>query len=301
MGTDFSQFVKIILSGGHLFSEHAGLSGTNLRRVGPVQYALHWLYGVSEPTILRIVDFILRQRLLTETRVGRCVLYLIAVASRYFPHGIVVTTAAAGRMVDFVLQMEGPRGARLAVGPCVCQRALNRWEEPVKKDMVILYGADIYYNLNIGYELISAEEGKKLLKECEDAGLVHVIDFCMRSGKWAFVICNCENRICAPTRVYLYTGQILFPGPEIVAHNRQLCLGPEKCGRCIKRCIFGVNFENDGRVDVNYAKCMGCGLCVTTCPAGARMMIERGDYRHDHQIPSDILLGVRKPPASRSK
>jgi NAD-dependent dihydropyrimidine dehydrogenase PreA subunit len=291
MGFDLSSIFKVILTEGHIFSEHAGLADTRLKKVGPIQYAVHWLYGVSEPVILRIVDYILSVRFLTETVIGKKILYGIAAASWFFPHGIVVSTRATERMVDFIEHSEGPKGARIAVGPCVCQMALKRWQEPCKKDMVLLYGADIYYHLNMGYELISAERAKEILRECDAAGLVHAVEFCLRSGKWVFVICNCDDKICAPTRVFLHTGRMLFPGPEIVGHQKKRCIGREKCGKCMERCIFGVNSAGgDGKVVVDYKKCMGCSLCVPTCLGTARTMVKRDDYRHEHQVPAELLL-----------
>ena len=282
-----------ILTQCHIFSEHSILAGTRLRKAGPVQYAVHWLYGVSEPVIIRIVDWILRRKYITDTALGRKILWGIAAASWYFPHGVVLTTPMAERLVDFLERAEGPGGARLGVGPCVCQHALNRWQEPIKKDMVLLYGADIYYHLNRGYELISAQEAKEILRKCNEAGLVHSVEFCLRSGRWTFVVCNCDDKICAPLRVFLHTGRMLFPGPQIIAHDRKLCVGVEKCGACIRRCIFGVNFaaKDGGKVALNYEKCMGCGLCISTCIGRARAMQTRPDYCHDHQIHRDILLG----------
>lgn len=278
----------------HLFSENSGLrpEKRQLRRVGPVQYAVHWLYGVSEPAILRLVDWILSKKLFTETTIGRLALRLIALSSWYFPYGIIVTTEAAGNWIDFIVNSEGPKGARLAVGPCVCQKALNRWQEPIKKDLTVLYGADIYYHLNLGYELISAEQAKQLLRECHNAGLVHGIEFCLQSGKWHFVICNCDKEICAPTRVYLLTGKFHYAGPEIVAHDAPKCIGINECGRCLERCIYEANQPSGNSIRFNGERCLGCGLCVTTCKGDARNMIVRTDYGHDHQIPSDVLLGA---------
>jgi ferredoxin len=291
MHSDFSSIFQVILTEGHIFSEHAGLSGTELRRVGPIQYVIHWLYGVSEPVILRIVNYILSIRFLTETVIGKKILYAIAAVSWFFPHGIVLTTGAAEKMVDFIERSEGPKGARIAVGPCVCQVALNRQQEPRMKDMVLLYGADIYYHLNMGYELISAERAKEILRECDAAGLVHAVEFCMNSGKWVFVICNCDDKICVPTRVFLHTGKMLFPGPEIVTHERDRCIGAEKCGKCMERCIASANSPGgDGKVVVDSEKCIGCGLCVGTCRGRARTMATRDDYRHDHQVPAERLL-----------
>jgi Pyruvate/2-oxoacid:ferredoxin oxidoreductase delta subunit len=274
-----------------LFIGHVGLSGKRLRKVGLLQYFFHWLYAVCEPTILRIVDFIFSIKVLTQTKPGRMLLLVIAKLSWFFPHGIVLTTEAAQRMIDFIVKTGGPEGARLAVGPCVCQRALGRWQEPSFKDMVILYGADIYTHLKLGYKLITAEEAKRLLKTFHRVGLVHSLDLCMRSGKWAFVICNCDREICVLARVYLILGAFLWPGAETVTHDPQFCIGVENCGLCIERCIFGVNSTVEGDLRLDYAKCMGCGLCVSTCIGQARTMAKRQDYKHQHQIPAELLLG----------
>lgn len=282
-----------LLSSGHIFSDHVGMSGNRIRRVGPIQYAVHWLYGVCEPTILRLVDWVLSQKVLTKTRFFRPLLKAVAAASRYFPHGVVVTTEAAGNLVDFIVNTEGPKGARLAVGPCVCQAALNRWKEPIKKDLVVLYGADIYYHLNRGYELISADQAKTLLHECHRAGLVHAVEFCFQSGRWTFVVCNCDTEICAPTRVYLLTGKFHYAGPEVARHDPEKCLGADACGRCLQRCIYGANRIAGDAVRYDAEACMGCGLCVSTCTGRARHMTERRDYRHNQQIPATVLLGPR--------
>jgi len=65
----------------------------------------------------------------------------------------------------------------------------------------------------------------------------------------------------------------------------------EKCGNCIKRCIFDANLKINGKSAVNSEKCMGCGLCVSNCLGRARQMAVRHDYSHDHQVPAEILLG----------
>ena len=279
----------------HLFSEHPMLDDGNLRQAGPIQYMLHWLYGVFEPPILRAVDILLTRKWIKDTNLGRFLLKQIARLSWYFPHGLIVTTEAAGRMVDFVINIEGPKGARIAVGPCVCQRSLGIWQEPCKKDMVVLYGADIYTHLNLGYELIDGDQAKALLKQYADAGLVHSIDFCMQSGKWTFVICSCDTEICIPARVYLLTGRFLYPGPEEVRHNVEKCVGTKACGRCITRCLFGSNQgKPDGSILHNSKKCLGCGLCASTCVGKARTMIPRPDWQHENVITSRILLGENR-------
>lgn len=271
---------------------HVGLAGDKLRKVGPVQYLLHTCYALLEPSLLRLMDRVLDNWFFGRTRVGRWLLRFGCRQSWYLPHGVVLTTEAAERLLDFITATEGPRGARLAVGPCVCQSALDRWQEPSKKDMVILYGADIYLRHYKDYTLIDAEEGKRLLRECHEKGLFHTVDFCMASGKWTFVVCNCEKDICLITRSYLVTGEFLIPGPEVVTHDRVVCLGEKECGRCLTRCMFGANLLADGKPEVLADKCLGCGLCVTTCPSGARKMTSRPDFTHASKVAGTVMQGL---------
>ncbi|MCD6280936.1 MAG: hypothetical protein J7J85_04930, partial [Deltaproteobacteria bacterium] len=89
---------------------HLGLSGREFIRVGWVQYLLHKLYAVLEPTILRITDFIFSIKLLTDTVAGREILKLVATAAWALPHGVVITTEAAERVIDFIMETEYANG-----------------------------------------------------------------------------------------------------------------------------------------------------------------------------------------------
>jgi ferredoxin len=284
-------FVTYLLMAAMIIIGHVRLSGTRLARVGPIQYFLHTLYAIGEPLILRITDYLLSKRFITTTAIGIAFLRLVVLLSHFLPHGIIITTKAAEKFFDYIENIEGPAGARIAVGPCVCQRALNKWKEPTCKDIVILYGADIYYHLNLGYRIISAVEAKTIVRNCHREGLVHSLDFCVQSGKWAFVICNCDRDICALTRVYSLTGKFLYPGPEVVTVERKKCRGEKKCGRCVAICMFGATSSTGETPVVDYARCLGCGQCVRVCMGSARSMSRRAEYSHDKVIPAELLLG----------
>ncbi len=156
---------------------------------------------------------------------------------------------------------------------------------------MILYGADIYRHLDLGYRVISALEAKTIVRQCRDAGLVHSVDFCMQTGKWAFVLCNCDSKICVLTRTFLLTGKFIYAGPEIVALNAEKCLGENKCGRCITACMFGVNSSTGTKPSVDFDRCLGCGQCARVCRGKARSMTRRVDYGQERVVPVEILLG----------
>jgi ferredoxin len=280
---DYTLLITITIA---LVLGHVGLAGDHLFRVGPLQYLLHRFYAIIEPVLLRITDFLITKQAVTGTRPGRLLLRFAALASHYLPHGLIITTPAAERFVDYIDRIEGPRGARLAVGPCVCQRALGRWKEPSCKDITVLYGADIYLHLKLGYRIITPGETKEILRECRDAGLVHSLDFCMQSGRWAFVICNCDTEVCVLTRTYFIVKKFLYPGPEIVEVNRDLCLGESRCGACVNSCVFGAIRATGSIPYTDLSKCMGCGQCIRGCRGSSRTMVKREDFRHRWLMPS---------------
>jgi NAD-dependent dihydropyrimidine dehydrogenase PreA subunit len=287
--------ISAIATGLGLLACHLGVDPKKkrLRDIPFWHYLTHWCYSAIEPFILKIVDVLLSRRALTETGWGIRVLKRIALASRPLPHGIVVTTETACRVIDFLEnQNKGPKGC-FAIGPCLCQVSMKKYEGPLMKDIQFLYARDMFLSLRMGHQPASADEVKQVLSECHAIGCIHVLEMCMQSGKWLFCICNCEPRICAPTRIYLQTGDFLWPGPEICRVTPWQCLGLKNCGECRKRCIFDAIPISGTKTGVDLQKCMGCGLCIPTCPAKARRMIPRRDYAYHHLVPLEILAPLK--------
>ena len=270
---------------------HVAFGGDKLVPIGRIHYVLHWLYGKYEPCILRLTDWLLRKKIITDTLPGRALMNILAIISHYLPHGIVVPTASAVNLVRFIESLQGEENApKLAVGPCVCQKALDRWQEPSCKDIVVLYGAEIYLHLNLGYRIINADEAVAILEQCRDAGLVHSLDFCMQSGRWHFVICNCDRNICVLVRTFHITGKMIYAGPLIVKQDKEHCLGPEACGHCVNICMFGANSIRGQAIEVDGRKCLGCGQCVRVCRGNTRELVRRARYAYQTVIPVPVLL-----------
>jgi ferredoxin len=278
-----SLFPLILL--GHLFSSHG-----QVKEVSRFQYWSHTLYALSEPLILKAADFMTTNRFFTGTRIGRFMVWYIARTNVWLPHGVVIPTGVAIHLLRDVEKYSGGEG-HIAVGPCVCQTSLDKYSEPTRKDMTIWYGSEIYRRHYKDYELITADEGAAMLRDFHKKGLVHVIESCMQSTKWMFVLCNCDREICCPVRVYNITGRTCLPGPYVAAQKHG-CLGPEKCGACIERCIFNANRIEGDTVVLDTKQCLGCGLCVTTCNGGVRSLDRRGDYR-GKLLPSEYFEGAK--------
>lgn len=258
---------------GHLFT-----ASGEVKEVGWLHYWTHVLYARLEPLVIRAADFMVSRKFFTANRWGRGLLWLTGKLNLLLPHGVVIPTSAAIRIVRDVEKHGG--GGHIAVGSCVCQRNLNRYREPTIKDMTLWYGAEIYLDhFGDDYRLISAEEAVTMLKDFHRLGLTPVAEFLMQSRRWFFVLCNCDAEVCCPTRIYNAVGCSLYPGPFRAVQDPARCLGPAECGACLSRCHFGANRVEDGKVVLEPARCLGCGLCVTTCRGKARRLEPRPGYR----------------------
>jgi len=51
-----------------------------------------------------------------------------------------------------------------------------------------------------------------------------------------------------------------------IASNPKTCIG---CGMCVRNCPAGAISLENGKAKINYEKCIGCGLCISICPVGA--------------------------------
>jgi heterodisulfide reductase subunit A len=66
-------------------------------------------------------------------------------------------------------------------------------------------------------------------------------------------------------------------GAAVAQVNGELCAA---CLICVRACPFGVPFINeDGYSEIDPAKCHGCGVCASECPAKAIQLMQ---YEDDH-------------------
>lgn len=269
-----------------------------------LQYIIHYAYGISEPDIMRLSAKTLSEYKGTDSLTKRTVLEKLLKTLentsgngfKLMPHGLVLSRQAAANVIDFVYYVEGYRGGRLALGPCICELANQKYPpgviEPEFKDMTLYYASDIYTNLPFGHRAITAEEGKQVLEDMHQKGYIHNVFYMFGKKYGAFVMCNCDRDICTPvsaTRV-LGAGLNCSKGPEICLRDPSKCLGPEACGECLRRCPFGANKLVEGKIVHDRSKCMGCELCVTTCKGKARKLEERRDYKLDDVMNRSLLL-----------
>lgn len=237
-----------------------------------IQVMIDNFYARNEPMIIRVLDA--TTRLFVRLRAEPILKLLSRLLGLVLPTGEVVTTERALDFIDAVSVLDK---TEIAVGPCMCQKALGKRKGTYLKDMVILYGAEAYKKAYPPeYKDLDGDEAKALLRKFQDEGLMPTFFSCLRSEGWIYAICNCDREICFPFRAHQAAGGVMYPGPDIVRLEVDNCIG---CGTCVERCHFGANTMVDGRSQVDPSKCYGCGLCVSTCNGQARSMAARQGHR----------------------
>lgn len=115
-------------------------------------------------------------------------------------------------------------------------------------------------------EKMDKEGAKQVVIDAHEAGLMHTAN---PNG-----ICNCCGDCCYVLRSQQRRKSIGVwpPSKYVIEFDESKCIG---CGKCAKRCHFGVFEIKEGKVTVDESKCIGCGICNSTCKKNALTMKER--------------------------
>jgi len=182
------------------------------------------------------------------------------------------------------LEEEVRTARKISVTDCVCRKEArltgDGCDYPVETCLSFGAAAEYYIENGLGRE-IDVEEALRILKEADDAGLVHA----GVNTKHLSNICNCCPCCCASMKGITKQGQdkhkylnALF---EAIV-DKEACTA---CEECVERCPVGaVRMEDTASVD--QARCLGCGLCAGVCPSGAITL----RLREDMEEPFDRVL-----------
>ena len=71
-------------------------------------------------------------------------------------------------------------------------------------------------------------------------------------------------------------------GAQVSYVDQNLCIS---CMTCVQSCPYTAPFMNvDHKAEIEAAKCMGCGICASECPACAISL------RHFETVQFDVMI-----------
>ena len=164
---------------------------------------------------------------------------------------------------------------KFAVAPCICRsraKKLGRGcDAPI--DTCLIFGefADYYVRTGRG-KLISKEEAKELLVKADEANLV----LNPTNSMLVSAICCCCGCCCGILRSLKHASKPseAVASSFIAEYDDSKCIS---CLRCTERCQMEAITVDEGSVRLNQDRCIGCGLCVSTCPTGALRLVRKPD------------------------
>jgi NAD-dependent dihydropyrimidine dehydrogenase PreA subunit len=133
---------------------------------------------------------------------------------------------------------------------------------------------------------ISREAALAALDEAERVGLVHTVSNVARGIGY---VCNCCGCCCGLLRGITEWGieHSVAQANYFAEIDPATCTA---CGECEERCqVHAIDATVDGPRVVRRESCIGCGLCVTGCPAEAACLRRKPD---DEIVPPPATRGA---------
>lgn len=172
---------------------------------------------------------------------------------------------------------------------CICrkeQEILSHKCEKPRHNCLTMSNNERAFEVQYGGRVITRAEAEKIINEAEEAGLVHAM---MNMTGDTHHVCNCCSCCCGLLRGVTKLGApgMLAASNYWASVDSEACTG---CGTCSdERCPAGaIDEHEDGYSVVNRAKCIGCGVCIITCPADSITLVRKPDDQCI-QAPTDMV------------
>jgi len=168
------------------------------------------------------------------------------------------------------------------VNDCVCKKEKELLDNPCSKPLDICLAMNpepgYFDNSPPGGRIINREQAYEVLNKAEEAGLVHLTTN-VENGHW--FICNCCGCCCGILGAINMGFSDVINSHYYAAIDSTLC---DSCGTCAdERCQVNAIEERDEVYSITKEKCIGCGLCISTCPSEAIELVRKD---HEEIVPA---------------
>ncbi|SFG69849.1 4Fe-4S binding domain-containing protein [Desulfotomaculum arcticum] len=163
------------------------------------------------------------------------------------------------------------RANNYALVSCSCRLTFRNCHKPINTCINLNESANELLERGIGRQ-ITLEECQEILTIADREGLVHIA--ISAPGQSDYALCSCCSCCCHDLQALLKYNRSNWvqKANVIVQDDPQKCIN---CFNCVERCVFGARKNINEQLVYNPELCYGCGLCITSCPAGAITLKKR--------------------------
>ena len=162
----------------------------------------------------------------------------------------------------------------IAVGHCFCRQRRKMLGEPCHTDAPVMncfsFGKSARHTAAQGFaQKITKEEAFRIMKEAEEAGLVHkAFHPGSNVSRPETSICNCCKDCCDTLNIWR-DGVLPLTNSTyyLSVIDQEVCSG---CGICVERCpTEAIQLNENEEAERDESLCFGCGICARFCPEEA--------------------------------
>lgn len=232
----------------------------------PVEYqAMPWVIGIYEFQVGRLGPDLLREIEAYE-EFAQPEFWSVGPQLRTVPVGASISTRQDVLLHEQAERLVNSR-QRFGVAPCICRQKESMHGagcgKPEETCLVFNEAAEFYIQNGIGRE-IDRSKALAILKAADEHGLV------LQPGNSEEVlnICCCCGDCCGVLQIAKRHPQpaTVLSSPYVAHLDLELC---NDCYICTTRCQMEALEMGDEGLLFHEHRCIGCGLCVTTCTTGA--------------------------------
>ncbi len=168
----------------------------------------------------------------------------------------------------------------IAVATCFCRHEKDLLGEACKltdkRENCLIFGPSAEFTIEQKFaRQISGEEALKILRESEDAGLIHKSFHAkLDPDKDQEAICACCKCCCATFQLFHKGARAMHSVTSFLAEiDRDACTG---CYACVDMCPMDAIHLNDVTAEVENERCLGCGICAHHCTYNAARLVNTG-------------------------
>ena len=155
---------------------------------------------------------------------------------------------------------------------CPCRAAMENPCTPIDVCLVIgdPFASFVHEHNPQHSRFITRDEAIEILKAEDARGHVHHAFFKDAMLERFYAICNCCECCCGAMHAHQTGTPMLASSGYVSQVDEVLCIS---CDTCSEYCQFGAMEMGALCMDVNYEKCMGCGVCVDKCDQDAIILV----------------------------